>query len=168
MSDIDKPSWWRSATPPLNRPTSGAKSRGRITLPDHLSWSGPTSTFDLDDPAEFCVVYATVLREGSQGRCPHLDTSADAAGTRCGCRRPSTRRGTDGFENTAFMSLSELQQRIASLVFSLAEAEGFALARGGDSQKTPSCGAAMSRDAASTQPVATISASSDSSVVTGS
>lgn len=66
MSDVDKPSWWRSATPPLNRPTSGAKSRGRITLPDHLSWSGPTSTFDLDDPAELCVVYATVLREGSQ------------------------------------------------------------------------------------------------------
>ena len=81
---------------------------------------------------------------------------------------PSTRRGTHGFEKTAFMSLSELQQRIASLVFSLAEAEGFAMAGGGDSQKTPSCGAAMSRDAASTQSVATISASSDSSVVTGS
>ena len=66
MSDVDKPSWWRSATPPVNWPTSGGKSRGRITLPDHLSWSGPTSTFDLDDPAELCVVYATVLREGSQ------------------------------------------------------------------------------------------------------
>ena len=49
MSDVDKPSWWRSATPPLNWPTSGGKPRGRITLPDHLSWSGPTSTFDLDD-----------------------------------------------------------------------------------------------------------------------
>ena len=41
------------------------------------------------------------------------------------------RRGTDGFTNTEFMSLSEFQQRIATLVFSLAEAEGFALAGGG-------------------------------------
>ena len=41
------------------------------------------------------------------------------------------RRGTDGFTNTEFMSLSEFQQRVATLVFSLAEAEGFALAGGG-------------------------------------
>ena len=66
------------------------------------------------------------------------------------------------------MSLSEFQQRVASLVFSLADAEVGALAGGGGDQKTPSCGAAMSRDAASMQSVATISASSDSSVVTGS
>ncbi len=41
------------------------------------------------------------------------------------------RRGTVGFKNTACMSLSEFQQRVASLVLSLAEAEGFALAGGG-------------------------------------
>ena len=41
------------------------------------------------------------------------------------------RRGTVGFKNISFMSLSELQQRVASLVFSLAEADGFALAGGG-------------------------------------
>ncbi len=66
MSDVDKPSWWRSVTPPLNWPASGGKWRGRVTLPEHLLWSGPSSTFDLDDPAELRVVYATVLREGSQ------------------------------------------------------------------------------------------------------
>lgn len=41
------------------------------------------------------------------------------------------RRGTVGFKNISSMSLSELQQRVASLVFSLAEADGFALAGGG-------------------------------------
>jgi hypothetical protein len=66
MSDVEKPSWWRSASPPLNWPTSGGKWHGRVTLPEHLSWSGPSSAFDLDDPAELRVVYATVLREGSE------------------------------------------------------------------------------------------------------
>ena len=64
MSNVDKPSWWRSASPLLNWPTAGGKRRGRVALPEHLSWSGPSSTFDLDDPAELRVVYATVLREG--------------------------------------------------------------------------------------------------------
>ena len=66
MSDVDKPSWWRSASPPLNWPTSGGKWHGHITLPEHLSWSGPSSTVDLDDPAELRLMYATVLREGSE------------------------------------------------------------------------------------------------------
>ena len=66
MSDVDKPSWWRSATPPPNWKTAGGKWHGRVTLPEHLSWSGPSSNFDLDDPSELRVVYATVLREGSQ------------------------------------------------------------------------------------------------------
>lgn len=88
------------------------------------------------------------------------------SGTRCGCRRPSTRRGMDGFENSAFMSLSELQQRIASLAFRLPKLKVSPGPRR-DGQNTPSCGAAMSRDAASTHSVATISASADSSVVAG-
>ena len=55
----------------LRNAPSGLEDRrwkwaGRVTLPKHLSWSGPSSNFDLDDPAELCVVYATVLREGSQ------------------------------------------------------------------------------------------------------
>ena len=78
MSNVDKPSWWRSASPLLNWPTAGGKRGGRVALPEHLS-----------------------------------------------------RRGTVGFKNISFMSLSELQQRVASLVFSLAEADGFALAGGG-------------------------------------
>lgn len=32
MSNADKPSWWRSATPPLHRPTAGGRRRGRVTL----------------------------------------------------------------------------------------------------------------------------------------
>ena len=66
MSNVEKPSWWRSATPPLSWPAAGGKWRGRVTLPEHLSWSGPSSTFDLDEPAQLRVVYATVLREGSE------------------------------------------------------------------------------------------------------
>ena len=37
-----------------------------VTLPEHLWWSGPVASFDLDDPAALRIVYATVLREGSE------------------------------------------------------------------------------------------------------
>ena len=66
MSDVEKPSWWRSTTPPSDWKTAGGKWHGVVALPEHLSWSGPSSTFDLDNPSELRVVYATVLREGSQ------------------------------------------------------------------------------------------------------
>lgn len=65
MSNVDKPSRWRSSSPPQDWPGESGKSAGKITLPEHLAWSGLSSTFDLDDPAELRVVYATVLREGS-------------------------------------------------------------------------------------------------------
>ena len=56
MLDVDKPSWWRSATPPPNWSASGGKWCGPVTLPEHFSWSGQRSTFDLDNPAELRVV----------------------------------------------------------------------------------------------------------------
>ena len=66
MIEMEKPSWWRSSVPPPNWSRSGGRWHGRVVLPEHLYWSGPTSAFDLNDPAELGVVYATVLREGSE------------------------------------------------------------------------------------------------------
>ncbi len=113
-------------------------------------------------------MYAAVLREGWQD---DVHTSINQHTLLCIWDSlwlsPAVHEAwTDGFENTACVSPSEFQQRVASLAFSLAEAEGFALGRGGDDQNTPSCGAAMSQDAASMQSLATVSASSDSSAVT--
>ena len=65
MTETERPSWWRSSVPPSNWSDSDKRPRGVVRLPEHLCWSGPTSEFDLDDPAELRVVYATVLREGS-------------------------------------------------------------------------------------------------------
>jgi hypothetical protein len=65
VSSEDVPSWWRSSTPPTDWRASADFKSGVVTLPLHLSWSGPTSSFDMDNPAELRVVYATVLREGT-------------------------------------------------------------------------------------------------------
>ena len=64
MSDVDKPSWWRSATPPLNWPTSGGKWHGRVTLPEHLRGQARSSTFDFDDSRRTARRVRIVLREG--------------------------------------------------------------------------------------------------------
>ena len=52
MIEMEKPSWWRSSAPPPNWSRSGGRWHGRVVMPEHLYWSGPTSAFDLDDPAE--------------------------------------------------------------------------------------------------------------------
>jgi hypothetical protein len=65
MSEIDRSSWWRSSNPPLDWSVTTGHHSGRVTLPDHLAWSGPSPAFDLDDPAELRLMYATVLREGT-------------------------------------------------------------------------------------------------------
>ena len=65
MIQVERPSWWRSSTPPSNWSDVDGRWHGFVRLPEHLSWSGPASEFDLDDLAELRVVYATVLREGS-------------------------------------------------------------------------------------------------------
>jgi hypothetical protein len=39
---------------------------GRIELPLHIRWSGPTLTYDLDDRADRARVYEQVLREGTE------------------------------------------------------------------------------------------------------
>jgi hypothetical protein len=63
--EIERPSWWRSSTPPSNWSNSAVRRHGLVRLPEHLCWSGPVSEFNLDDPAELRVVYDTVLHEGS-------------------------------------------------------------------------------------------------------
>lgn len=65
MSETGKSSWWRSSTPPPDWSATTGHHTGRVTLPDHLAWSGPGSSFDLDDPAELRLMYVTVLREGT-------------------------------------------------------------------------------------------------------
>lgn len=65
MIEIERPSWWRSSSPPSNWLSSDGRRHGHARLPEHLCWSGPEVDFNLDDPAELRVVYATVLREGS-------------------------------------------------------------------------------------------------------
>ena len=65
MSREQLPSWWRSSTPRADWADSGVGPTGRITLPSHLAWSGPTAEFELDEPAQLRLVYATVLREGT-------------------------------------------------------------------------------------------------------
>ena len=64
-TDAEVPSWWRSSTPPADWDDGDGVNEGVVSLPLHLSWSGPSSLFDLDDPAELRVVYSTVLREGT-------------------------------------------------------------------------------------------------------
>jgi hypothetical protein len=41
------------------------RARGRVELPLHIRWSGPTITYDLDDRADRVRVYEQVLREGT-------------------------------------------------------------------------------------------------------
>jgi hypothetical protein len=65
MTHDERPSWWRSSSSPDPWHGSSSPLSGIITLPLHLHWSGPTSEFDLDDPADLRLVDATVLREGS-------------------------------------------------------------------------------------------------------
>jgi hypothetical protein len=42
------------------------KARGRVELPFHIRWSGPSIEYDLDDPADRARVYEQVLREGTE------------------------------------------------------------------------------------------------------
>jgi hypothetical protein len=65
MSPQGRPSWWRSSPPPDDWDDAAGVIAGRITLPLHLCWSGPTSSFYLNDPVQLRYVYATVLREGT-------------------------------------------------------------------------------------------------------
>jgi hypothetical protein len=41
------------------------KARGRVELPFHVRWSGPSLTYDLSDRADRARVYEQVLREGT-------------------------------------------------------------------------------------------------------
>jgi len=41
------------------------KARGAIELPRHVSWSGPTRRWDLDDRRQRAQVYEIVLSEGT-------------------------------------------------------------------------------------------------------
>jgi hypothetical protein len=45
---------------------SRPKARGRVELPLHIRWSGPTLSYDLDDRADRARVYEQVLREGTE------------------------------------------------------------------------------------------------------
>lgn len=45
---------------------SVAKARGRVELPLHIRWSGPSITYDLADRADRARVYEQVLREGTE------------------------------------------------------------------------------------------------------
>jgi hypothetical protein len=42
------------------------KATGQVELPLHVRWSGPPTTYDLDDPADRARVYEQVLREGTE------------------------------------------------------------------------------------------------------
>jgi len=46
--------------------SSRPKASGRIELPLHIRWSGPTLIYDLDDRADRARVYEQVLREGTE------------------------------------------------------------------------------------------------------
>lgn len=41
------------------------KASGVVQLPANVRWSGPTKTYDLDDPIDLARVYEQVLREGT-------------------------------------------------------------------------------------------------------
>jgi hypothetical protein len=42
------------------------KATGRVELPLHIRWSGPPTTYDMDDPVDRARVYEQVLREGTE------------------------------------------------------------------------------------------------------
>ena len=44
---------------------SQPRAWGRIVLPLHIRWSGPSITYDLDDRSDRARVYEQVLREGT-------------------------------------------------------------------------------------------------------
>lgn len=46
---------------------SRPKANGRVELPLHIRWSGPSITYDLDDRGDRARVYEQVLREGTEG-----------------------------------------------------------------------------------------------------
>jgi hypothetical protein len=50
----------------LDNPTL-PKAAGRVELPFHIRWSGPATSYDLDDPSDRARVYEQVLREGTEG-----------------------------------------------------------------------------------------------------
>lgn len=41
------------------------KASGVVQLPSNVRWSGPSKTYDLDDPVDRARVYEQVLREGT-------------------------------------------------------------------------------------------------------
>lgn len=41
------------------------KACGVVQLPSNVRWSGPSKTYDLDDPVDRARVYEQVLREGT-------------------------------------------------------------------------------------------------------
>lgn len=41
------------------------KASGVVQLPSNVRWSGPSKTYDLDDPIDQARVYEQVLREGT-------------------------------------------------------------------------------------------------------
>jgi hypothetical protein len=43
-----------------------ARASGRVELPLHIRWSGPTLVYDLADQADRVRVYEQVLREGTE------------------------------------------------------------------------------------------------------
>jgi hypothetical protein len=49
----------------LDNPTL-PKAAGRIELPFHIRWSGPTVSYDLGDRFDRARVYEQVLREGTE------------------------------------------------------------------------------------------------------
>lgn len=58
--------WSRPVALPNNVDDPGIeKARGTVTLPQHVSWSGPKRTWNLSDRRQRIQVYEMVLTEGT-------------------------------------------------------------------------------------------------------
>ncbi len=59
------PASWPVAIPEDVDSPALEKARGLITLPQHIRWSEPYLTYDLNDPSDCARVYEQVIREGT-------------------------------------------------------------------------------------------------------
>jgi hypothetical protein len=57
--------WWRPVALPDDLDEPQGRARGIVELPQHVYWSGPQRTWNLDDRRQQAQLYEIVLSEGT-------------------------------------------------------------------------------------------------------
>ncbi len=112
------------------------KAAGRVELPLHVRWSGPSKVYDLGKRTDRLRVYEQVLREGNDDDVRRFIDVDELLAlwdelVLPGSRPPSLGRVVPPAPRARLGVLSELQRRVAVILSQLPDASGFVLAGGG-------------------------------------